>query len=149
MTSSPITIETHLVEVRALSTMVEACRFDNKGSGVNRPEQFPVLPEHAGCWEFSEFLPTIPISTEEAVRQINLVDTNNPWQPARIAHLLVYSRKHFNVSVAALGSIGKYLGKNCAPVYHSFVPERNLVPYDCNFPWEPGFIRLLMVRPVK
>lgn len=91
-----------------LEDMIVAGRYDWVNNDITAT-RFPVKGEGTAEYEAKLFDFDRSISSEAAVRKIRAADRANPWEPARIEHLLAFGAKHpdeeCRYPIVALGSV--------------------------------------------
>ena len=97
-----------------LEVMIAAGRYDWVNSDI-RAERFPI-DEGSGIVEFEGryFHFTRNIFSEDVVKVIEVVDTNNPWSPAKSEHALsfgaTYPGEQRTYPIVGLGSVAEVRG---------------------------------------
>lgn len=133
-----------------LEQMIAAGRFDWLNNDINS-DQFPVKGEGRAGYEARLFHFDDNISSEEVVAKIKGADPANPWEPARIEHLLAFGTKYPEEQrkhpIVALGSVGNatFFGKRNVPYLYRRVTGRSLHLDWWSTEWHP-FYQFLAVR---
>ncbi|MEI6396725.1 MAG: hypothetical protein WCO48_01470 [Candidatus Taylorbacteria bacterium] len=74
-------------------------------------KRFPITAEDGGEWEYNLWDPKGSVSSPDAIERMKGDDANNPWMPARLAHLLVFGKLNPDAQrsnpIIALGSVGR------------------------------------------
>lgn len=76
---------------KGFKNLLVECANDWFNNGITE-KRFPVTAEDAGEYEYDLWDPRGSVSSENAVERMKGDDTNNPWMPARLAHLLVFGK---------------------------------------------------------
>lgn len=133
-----------------LEQMIAAGKFDWLNNDINS-DQFPVQGEGNEEYETKLFNFDDNISSENAVRRIKEADPANPWESAKIEHLLAFGTKYpeeqRKYPILALGSVGSpsFFGKRNVPYLYRRVTGRSLHLDWWNNEWHPIY-RFLAVR---
>jgi hypothetical protein len=136
---------------KSLEQMIANGYYDWKNDELTA-KRFPILGEGVVEYEFRYFHFNHLISSETADDLIKKVDFENPWEPAKIEHLLVFgenfSEEQRKFPIVALGSFGKVDGSRRVPCLGEDGSERCLgLPW-----WDDGWgddVRFLAVRKVS
>lgn len=136
---------------KGFTTMIAECGNNWVNDDITE-KRFPITSEDDGEWEYDLWDPKDSVSSLNAVERMKGDDKENPWLPARTAHLLAFGKINPDAQrknpIVALGSVARVggsrgvlcLGKDCS--------GRNLHL----FWWDGGWgdrCRFLRVRKVK
>jgi hypothetical protein len=132
--------------------MIAAGNFAWKSNKITS-ESLPIQKETDGkvVFETVEFFFNWGISSEKAKKEIANEDPDNPWQPAKIEHMLAYSAQHpeqqMKYPIIGLGSIAKIGDRNFVPRLYRGGTDPFLFLYanDWDGGWGP-LCRFLAVR---
>ncbi len=133
-----------------LEQMIAAGKFDWLNNDINS-NQFPVKGEGLVNYEVRLFEFNEVISSQDAEKRIEEADPANPWEPARIEHLLAFGTKYPEEQrkhpILALGSVGNasFFGKRNVPYLYRRVTGRSLHLDWWSNEWHP-FYCFLAVR---
>lgn len=126
--------------------MIYADRYNRLRNENITEDKFPVKGEGCVEFEYAFFSFDHPISSKDAVVQITTSDSENPWEPAKIEHLLAYGVKNPEVQrkylIIALGSIGEVDGKHRVPYLYGSGAGRwlSLDFWGCDWNDNPCFL---------
>lgn len=146
-------IVTYVVDCTlSLEEMIGAGDYDWTNESIT-PERFPVKNTGADEWEFKMFHFDRSISSDDAVKGIIGNYMVNPWQPARIEHLLTYGKhnpkEQLEYPIVALGSVGKVSGRRYVPFLSRNDSKRNLSLGWWVDDWDAGYRFLAVRKKVK
>lgn len=131
-----------------LEAMIAAGRYDWTNSDVTA-KRFPLVGEGIIEFESKLFHFDRSVSSEQAVELIKADDTTNPYEPAKIEHLLSFGAKfpeeQRKYPIIGLGSVARVGGRRFVPYLHGSDAERRLDLHWFVFGWSPG-CRFLGVR---
>ncbi len=133
-----------------LEQLIAAGKFDWLNNDINS-DQFPVKGEGKAEYETKLFQFDGNISSENAVIKIKEFDPANPWEPAKIEHLLAFGSKYPDEQrkhpILALGSVGNptFFGKRNVPYLYRRVTGRSLHLDWWSNEWHP-FYQFLAIR---
>ena len=146
------TIRTMLVDpTKGFKTLLAECANDWFNDDITE-KRFPITAEDSGEWEYYLWDPKGSVSSPDAIERMKGDDSNNPWMPARLAHLLVFGKLNPDAQrsnpIIALGSVGKVRGNRYVPYLYEDSSGRNLYLRWWGGAWS-SYCRFLAVRKVK
>lgn len=137
---------------RPWEEMIASGKYDrvNKDLTVKR---FPIVGEGIVEYQFRYFhFKRRHISSKTAVELIKKEDCENPWEPAKIEHSLVYGEnfpeEQYKFPIVALGSVGEVDDDPCVSYLGEDGSGRNLNLARCGGGFD-GRCRFLAVRKVS
>jgi len=136
---------------QSLEEMIAAGRYDWKNSDITA-KRFPV--EGTGVVEFEAryFHFDHNISSENAVKEIEQADKDNPWMSAKIEHVLAHGasfpEEQRKYPIVGLGSVGRFDGYRRVPFLYEGGSGRDLGLRWWDGGWPP-ICRFLAVRKVS
>jgi hypothetical protein len=114
---------------KSLEQMIAAGNYDWKNDELTA-KRFPIVGEGVVEYEFRYFRFNRKVSSETAVDLIKKGDNENPWEPAKTEHLLVYGEnfpeEQRKFPIVALGSVGEVSGGRYVPYLDGVGSERSL-----------------------
>jgi len=136
----------------SLEQMTVAGHYDWRNEDIS-PKEFPL--NGTGCVEYEArlFVFERGVSSEDAEKAIRDADPVNPWEPAKIEHLLAFGAKYPDAQrehpIIALGSVSanKVFGHRNVPYLYRRVTGRSLHLDWWGNGWHP-FYRFLAVRKI-
>jgi hypothetical protein len=135
---------------KSLEQMIVAGNYDWKNDDLTA-QRFPIVGEGVVEYEFRYFHFNRNVSSETAVDLIKKEDSENPWEPAKIEHLLTYGEnipeEQRKFSIVALGSVGEVYGLLLVPCLYKVGSMHHLSLGRWVGDWH-GRYRFLVVRKV-
>ena len=135
----------------SLEAMIAAGKYDWKNGNITANE-FPVEGTGIIRFETKVFHFDRNISSGDAVAAIKADDPRNPWEPAKIEHLLAYGAKNpedqRKYPIIGLGSVALVRGGCFVPCLGGSVVGRRLGIYWRGDGWD-GYGRFLSVRKLS
>jgi hypothetical protein len=145
----PSTLGSHVVDYSLdLEQMIAAGRYDWKNDDITA-KRFPIVGKSKVEFEDAIFHFDRGISSEDAVKEILVADTKNPWEPAKIENILAYGAKNpeeqRKFPIVGLGSAPQVDGNRNVPCLRRLASERRLSLGWWGFGWDAD-CRFLGVR---
>jgi hypothetical protein len=136
---------------KSLQDMIAAGTYDWVNNNIP-PRRFPIAGTGIVKFEPKLFHFDREISSEDVVKAIIADDRKNPWEPAKIEHLLAYGatfpehqRQH---PIVGLGSVAEVDSDRRVPCLDRDGAERDLYLYWWDRGWD-GRYRFLAVRTLS
>jgi len=135
---------------------LQSGNFDNewKNGNIITEERFPIVGEGINEYEFCYFqFIHRPVSSETVLGLIKKEDLENPWEPAKIEHLIAFSkqfsrepgRKYYLI---ALGSIGQSFNLNIVTQVFTSMHTCKLLFVTLDGLWDNENFYFLAVRKI-
>lgn len=135
---------------QTLEQMILAGRYDWKNDNITA-DRFPVRDEGIVEYEYKLVHPNRSISSKDVIKETTSIDKENPWQVARIEHLLAYGAKNpeeqRKYPIVALGSVGEVGDDRGVPFLGEGGSRRLLSLRWFDFVWY-SVCRFLAVRKI-
>ncbi len=135
---------------KSLEQMIASGNYDWKNSDLTA-SRFPVIGEGIVEYEFKYVHPNQAVSSETAVDLIKKEDSENPWEPAKVEHLLAFGAafpdEQRKFPIVGLGSVGEVGDDRRVPCLYRYDSRRVLYLYWWDYDWYSGY-RFLAVRKV-
>lgn len=140
--------------LKSMKQLLEGCGNDTVDHKIAE-NFFPIPDADCGEWEYDLWNPRCRLTADVALVNIVESDPGNPWEPARLPHLLVFGTlfpdEQRDGAIVALGAISSKDDWYTAKM--SFLCERSAKRELCLSPWNSGVMhvstRFLRVRRVK
>jgi hypothetical protein len=136
---------------KSLEVMIAAGKYDWVNPNIT-PKNFPITATGIVQFEPKIFHFDRHISSEDAVEAIKADDRGNPWEPAKIEHLLAYGATYpedqRQYPIVGLGSVAEVGGRRFVPYLSRRGTGRGL---DLDW-WDDGWrgnCRFLAVRKLS
>lgn len=133
---------------QSLEAMIAAGNYDWVNSDITA-ERFPITGGGTMQLEPKLFHFDRSISSNAAVETIKATDAENPWEPAKVEHLLSFGATHPDEQrrypIVALGSVAEVHGGRYVPYLFRVGAERGLNLHWWHGDWR-GDYRFLAVR---
>lgn len=149
--ATPRSVDTFFLTVdynHSLEAMVAAGRYNWKNNNITA-KKFPITGTGIVEFEARYFHFDRDISSEDAIKEIQIADTTNPWMVAKIEHMLAHGstfpEEQQKFLIVGLGSSTEVNGYQCVPYLDVHGPERNLFLSWFGSGWFPAS-RFLAVR---
>ncbi|MDP3735332.1 MAG: hypothetical protein Q8R39_02805 [bacterium] len=136
---------------QSLDQMIATGHYDWVNGDIT-VKRFPIVGEGTVEFEARLFHFNRSMSSENAVERTRNADTTNPWEPAKIEHVLSFGAKYpeeqRKYAIIGLGSVAEVGGGRGVPDLHRTDAERNLNLRWWGDGWD-GRYRFLAVRKLS
>ncbi|MFA5942353.1 MAG: hypothetical protein WC798_01635 [Candidatus Paceibacterota bacterium] len=114
---------------KSFEQMIAAGDYDWKNDDITA-KRFPIEGEGIAEFEARYFHSNRNISSEDAVKEIESADAENPWMPAKIEHVLshgaTFPEEQRKFPIIGLGSVAGVVGSRSVPCLFGDGSERRL-----------------------